>query len=103
MKNMILILIALLFTTGCSENESDQQENIVTESATVYYDASGIDNCIYTIKTESNNFYAVENLDETFRENNLTVKISYTKTNERLNCGFSNNLTVIKIESIEKI
>lgn len=100
---MYLILITLFFTTGCSKNESDLQENIVTESATVYYDAFGIDNCIYTIKTESNNFYTVESLDETFRENNLQVKISYTKTNEKINCGFSNNLTVIKIESIKRI
>lgn len=103
MKNIYLILTIFTFITGCSEEEAKQQENIVTENATIYYDASEIDNCMYTIKTDGNQFYAVENLEETFRENNLTVKISYTKTSERFNCGFSNNLTVIKIQSIEKI
>jgi hypothetical protein len=103
MKNILLILSFFFFITACNEDETEQQENIITENATVYYDASEIDNCIYTIKTENNNFYSVENLDEIFRENNLTVKISYTKTDKRLNCGFSNNLIVIKIVTIDKI
>ena len=102
MKNMYLILTMLFLFTGCSEEKGQEQE-VLTETATIYYDASGIDNCTYTIKTESNQFYAVENLDERFRENNLMVKISYSKTSEKLNCGFSNNLTVIKLETIEKI
>lgn len=100
---MFLILSIFLSITGCSEEETKQQNELQTENATIYYDVSEIDNCIYTIKTESNSFYSVENLDETFRENNLQVKISYTKTNRKINCGFSNNLTVIKIESIERI
>lgn len=103
MKNIPLILITLFFIYRCSEEEVKLQNELQTENATIYYDASEIDNCIYTIKTESNSFYSVENLDETFRENNLQVKISYTKTNGKINCGFSNNLTVIKIESIERI
>jgi hypothetical protein len=103
MKNMYLILSVLLLFTGCNEEEAKQEENIVTENAVVYYDSSAIDNCVYTIKTESNNFYTVESLDEIFRENNLMIKISYTVTDEKLNCGFSNNLTIIKIETIEKI
>ena len=96
---MFLILSILFFATSCSEEEVKLQ----TENATIYYDASEIDNCIYTIKTENNNFYSVENLDETFRENNLQVKISYTITSEKIDCGFSNNLTIIKLESIERI
>ena len=100
---MYLILIIFFLFTGCNEEEAKQQNELQTENATIYYDASEIDNCIYTIKTDSNNFYSLESLDETFRENNLQVKISYTKTNEKINCGFSNNLTVIKIESIERI
>ncbi len=101
---MYLILVIFFFTTGCSEEETKQQENIITENATVCYDASAIDSCIYTIRTENNNFYTVENLDEIFRENKLTtVKISYTETNKRLNCGFSGGLIVIKIVTIDKI
>ena len=103
MKKMFLILSILFIVTNCSEKVVEQQNELQTENATIYYDASEIDNCIYTIKTESNNFYSVKSLNETFRENNLKVKISYTKTNERINCGFSNNLTVIELESIERI
>tara|TARA_B110001450_G_C17531181_1_gene444746 strand:- start:176 stop:487 length:312 start_codon:yes stop_codon:yes gene_type:complete len=103
MKNIYLIITILFLFTGCSENEEKQQENILTENATVYYDSSAIDNCVYTIKTESNKFYAVESLDEIFRENSLMIRISYTMTDEKLNCGFSNNLTIIKIETITKI
>ena len=103
MKNMYLILSVLFLFTGCNEEETKQEDELITENATIYYDASEIDNCIYTIKTESNNSYSVESLDETFRENNLQVKISYTKTNGKINCGFSNNLTLIKLESIKRI
>ena len=100
---MFLILSILFIVTNCSEEVVKQQNELQTENVTIYYDASEIDNCIYTIKTESNNFYSVKSLNEIFRENNLKVKISYTKTNERINCGFSNNLTVIEIKSIERI
>ena len=103
MKNMFLILITLLFTTGCSEEETKQQENLVTENATIYYDSSGIDNCIYTFKTDSNNFYTIENLNEEFRQNNLRVNISFRETDNTMNCGFSGSLTIIQIETIEKI
>ena len=100
MKNMFLILSVFLFITGCSEEDTNQ---LATENATIYYDSSGIDNCIYTIKTDSNNFFTIENINEEFRQNNLRVNISFRKTDNTMNCGFSGNLTIIQIETIEKI
>lgn len=102
MKNMFLFLSIFLFTTGCG-GEDTNQHPLVTENATLYYDSSGIDNCIYTFKTDSNNFYSTENIHEGFRRNNLRVSISFRKTNKTLNCGFSGHLTLIQIEAIEKI
>lgn len=103
MKNMFLILSIFFLITGCSEEKTEQQENIITEKATIYYDSSGIDNCVYTFKTESNNFYTIENINEEFRQNNLRAKISFKITNNIMNCGFSGGLPVIQIETIEKI
>lgn len=103
MKNMILILSTFFLIIGCSEEESKPQNELITENATIYYDSSGVDNCVYTFKTDSNNFYSVENINEKFRQNNLKVKISFIITNDIMNCGFSGGLTKIKIESIEKI
>ena len=100
---MFLILSIFFFTTGCGEEEAKQQEEIITENATLYYDSSGIDNCVYTFKTESNNFYTIENINEKFRQNNLSVKISFKITDNIMNCGFSGGLPVIQIETIEKI
>lgn len=101
MKNLFLILSIFLFVTGCSEKE--QNIEFITQNATIHFDPSGIDNCIYTIQTENNVFYTVENLAEEFRVDNLKVKITYTETVNKLNCGFAGNLIIIQIETIEKI
>lgn len=100
MKNILLIFIFSFFIISCSKEENQM---IMTQNATIFYDPSIIDNCKYTIKTESNNFYAVKILDEMFRENNLKVKISYFITDEKMNCGFSNNMFIIQIKTIERI
>ena len=103
MKNMFLIMSIFFMTTGCSEEETKQQENVIIENATIYYDSSGIDNCVYTFKTDSNSFYTIENINEEFRQNNLRVKISFKITDNIMNCGFSGGLTVIQIKAMEKI
>lgn len=103
MEKIFLILSILFIAINCTKEEVKQQNELQTKNATIYYDTSEIDNCLYTIKTESNNVYTVKSLDETFRKDNLKVKNSYTKSNEKINCGFSGNLTVIKLKSIKKI
>ena len=98
MKNVFLTLVLLLLVASCNDDE-----NTVTENATISYDPLGLDNCIYTIQTERNSFYSVHSLPKAFSKNNLAVKISYVETNERINCGFSGYLIAIKIKYIEKI
>lgn len=103
MKNIILVLTTLLLISACNNNESNQQNEFQTENATIYYDASGIDNCVYTIETDSKKTYTVENLNNDFNQNNLRVKISFEVTDNIMNCGFSGGLKEIKIVSIEKL
>lgn len=97
MRNILFIFI-LSFIISCSKEED---QTVIIENATIFYDPVGADNCKYSVKTESNDFYAIEQLDEKFRENNLEVKISYFITDERMNCGFDTDLPIIKIEKIE--
>jgi len=101
MKKIILSIGIILSALSCSDNE--QSQSINTENATIYYDPSGIDNCVYTLKMDNEKYYSTEHLDNEFRENNLRVKISYRKTEKELNCGFSGNLTIIEIETIKKL
>jgi len=101
MKKLILSIGIIIFALSCSDNE--QNQNIITENATIYYDSSSIDNCVYTLKMDNEKYYSTEHLDNEFRENNLRVKISYRKTEKKLNCGFSGDLTIIELETIKKI
>ena len=104
MKNMILIFSALAILS-CG-NDDEQNKSMIAENATLYYDPSGIDNCVYTFKTDNGGYFYTtdESLDNKFREEgDSRVKISYSKTERRLNCGFAGYLTIIKIESIQTL
>ena len=98
MKLRSFILITIFLCTQCNEEITYQIEN-----ANLFYDASGVDNCIYTLQTDLNRFYTVAYLDEGFRINNLRVKISFQATSQVRNCGFSGPLNLIQIKTIEKI
>jgi hypothetical protein len=102
MKTTLIFLMTLLLATGCTK-ENHNQTDMITENAIIYYDPSGTDNCVFTIKTENNNYYTVKNLNEDFRQDNLSVRISYNITTNKTNCGFSGPLTLIEIISIRKI
>ena len=87
-------------------NENNNQppiQDVFTENATIHYDKSGIDNCVYTIAMDSKAFYTVDELDDDFNENNLRVKISYKVTEEGSSCGFGGYLPKIEIITIKKI
>ena len=98
MKIRSFILLTIFLWTQCTKEITYQ-----TENATLYYDPSGVDNCIYTLQTDLNRFYTVAYLEEAFRINNLRVKISFQITNQVRNCGFSGPLTLIQIKTLEKI
>lgn len=119
MKNMYLILPVLFLFTGCNEEETIQQESMVTKNATLYYyfDAGfGTSQCTFVIETQDNEIFvpnAEFDLSEytsnngSNTENNL--KITYRLTDNRIDrCyhkdGFLENLTnVIEVISIEDI
>lgn len=119
MKNMFLITSFFFFITACNEDETKQQENIITENATLYYyfDAGfGTSQCTFVIETESNKFFVPnETFDlSEFTSNNgsnsqNSLKITYRLTNGKIDrCyhkdGFLENSTnVIEIISIEDI
>jgi hypothetical protein len=119
MKKMFLILSIFFLITGCSEEKTEQQENIITENAALYYyfDAGfGTSQCTFVIETESNKIYvpnATFDLSEftsndgSNTQNNL--KITYRLTDDKIDrCyhkdGFMENPTdVIEIISLEEI
>ena len=79
------------------------EQQIFTENATIHYDPTGIDNCVYGITMDSKKDYTVDELDDDFNEDNLRVKISYKIIEEGLNCGFGGYLPKIEIITIRKI
>ena len=107
MKNLFITLsITICFSFFHCNEEKDKQtpiQEVFTENATIHYDKSGIDNCVYGITMDSKAFYTVDELDDDFNENNLRVKISYKITEEELNCGFGGYLPKIEIITIRKI
>ena len=79
------------------------EQQVFTENATIHYDPTGIDNCVYVIDTDNKESFTIDELDDDFNEDNLRVKISYKVTEEELNCGFGGYLPKIEIITIKKI
>lgn len=111
MKTIILILMMCFLFTGCEQEEPNQQD-VITEYATVTY--FGVDpgfggySCLFFFKTENNNFYTVENLnslEEDLKKNNLKIKISFIKTDITINCSLWDtlNTTIVQIKAFEKM
>ncbi|MBC6425025.1 MAG: hypothetical protein GDA51_00825 [Ekhidna sp.] len=108
MKNIVLPFLICFILPGCNDDNTVQQENLITENATVWYLApciSSNDNYIYAVNTEKNNLYIPENFfDEKFRQDNLKIKITFLKTEKSMECGgFIGISPIIKIVAIEKI
>jgi len=101
LKKILLIFGLLIFFSGCDKDES---EIVIIKNATIYIDPSEVDNCMYSIKTDDNEFYAtkvlpgVNNTTTTFR-----ASITYTLTDGTINCGFGGYLTEIRISNIVKL
>ena len=102
MKKIILLTSFVLFIVGCEKNDQNNRE-IITENAIVYYRPNSGAECILTLRTERNYSYALENINTEFKEDELQVKISYYITDEVFDCGFGGNLNIIEIVNIEKI
>lgn len=100
MKKLSLLFLFLLVSAGC---ESDDSDNSITKIATVIIDESEVDNCLYTIKTENNEFFTTDNLPGEYSENTFEARITYQMTEERGDCGFAGSLIKIKILRLVEI
>ena len=100
MKKLSLLFLFLLVLAGC---ESDDSDNSITKTATIIIDESEVDNCLYTIKTESNEFFTTDNLPGEHSENTFEARITYQMTEERGDCGFAGSLIKIKILKLVEI
>lgn len=94
MKKYNLLLIVLLLFAGCTSDDSD---NTITQTATITIDAFEVDNCMYTIKTESKEFFTTDHLIGDYSETTFDARITYRVTEEKGNCGFAGSLSKIKI------
>ena len=60
------------------------------------------DNCNdYVVRVEDKLYYPV-NLAEEFRQDSLTVQLSFDVTDSVHNCGFGGSIPVIKVLTIKK-
>lgn len=100
MKRILLIFNLILIFGSCDKEEP---ETILIKKATIYIDQSEIDNCLYTIKTEDNEFYATRKLPGQYNGPNFESRITYTLTEGTINCGFGGYLTEIIISSLERL
>ncbi|MBC6401336.1 MAG: hypothetical protein GDA51_01600 [Ekhidna sp.] len=119
MKNIVLPFLICFILPGCNDDNTVQQENLITENATLFYyfDAGfGTSQCYFVVETQSNKIFVPNkeyNLSEftsddgSYTENN--VKITYRLTDNGIErCfhreGFLESPTVvIEIKRIEKI
>ena len=94
MKKLILLLLVIFVFVSCDSDDSDDP---ITKNATILIDEIEVDNCLYTIKTESNEFFTTDSLPGEYSEDNFEARITYHITEERGNCGFGSALNKIKI------
>lgn len=100
MKKFSLLLLVIFVFASC---DSDDSDDLITKNATIFIDESQVDNCLYTIKTENNEFFTTDNLKGEYSESSLAARITYQITEERNNCGFSGSLIKIEILKLTEI
>src|SRR5690606_13411834 len=100
MKRLSLLLLIIFIVVSCHSDDSDDP---ITKNATIFIDESEVDNCWYTIKTESNEFFTTDNLPGEYSEDNFEARITYQITAERGDCGFGGVLVKIKILKLVEI
>ncbi|MGY5847665.1 hypothetical protein ACW6QP_09610 [Salegentibacter sp. HM20] len=100
MKKFSLLILIIFAFVSC---ESDDSDDPITKNVTISIDRSEVDNCLYTIKTESNEFFTTDNLPGEYSENTLEARITYKLTEERSNCGFAGSLIKIEILKLVEI
>lgn len=100
MKKIIILFSFLIFFSSCDKEET---EVVLTKNATIYIDKTEVDNCMYSVKTDDNEFYATKVLPGLNETANFRARITYTLTDGTINCGFGGYLTEIKISNIVKI
>ncbi|MDQ3393282.1 MAG: hypothetical protein M3512_04105 [Bacteroidota bacterium] len=100
MKKVILIFGLFFLFTSC---DKEDPENIIVKNATIYIDQSEKDNCMYSIKTEDNEFFATRQLPVQSNDQNFKARITYTITEGTINCGFGGYLTEIIITNLVRL
>lgn len=104
---MKLSVIALLFLLlSCKKDRSCEACNSETGfvNATII-DGGPIqsDGCGWLVKIGEDKYYHPDELDDTFKQNNLSVRICYEGSAEKFVCGIgAMNMPVIHILSIKK-
>lgn len=103
MKKQFSVLILLIcMSVSCKKADQSTEKNI---SATIIYTGNiSADGCGWLIQINaSGTSYHADNLPETYQKDKLPVTISYHLLDTKYSCGLlSNNLSVIKIDVIQK-
>ena len=103
MKKLLIAFILLIFTsTGCKKSDRVTAEDVpATFTYTGYIAADG---CGWLIKIDaSGTSYHADNFPVDYQKDKLPITISYHLLTTKCSCGLlSNNISVIKIDAINK-
>jgi len=119
MKKMCLIFSVFFLFAGCNKEETKQEDNLINESATIYYyfdSGFGTSQCSFVIETETEKIFVPNTLFDLSEftsnngsnsENNLII--TYSLTEDRIDRCFhkddflENSTIVIEITTVVRI
>lgn len=102
MKIKMFFTLLLLVVMGCGK--SGQVADVLTVSGEIIYEgAPDSGGCGWLVKTVSNERFAMENIQENFKEKGFRVKLTYTKKNAFFVCSSDKKYEIITIINVEKL
>ncbi|MDO5104858.1 hypothetical protein [Capnocytophaga sp.] len=102
MEIKMFFTLLLLAVMGCSG--SSQVADVLTVNGEIIYEGTpDSGGCGWLVKTTRNEFFAMENIQENFKEKGLRVKLTYTKKNDFFVCSSDKKYEIIIIINVEKL
>jgi hypothetical protein len=107
-KMVLPILAAVMLTAFKCGGENAPVNDTITKVGMIRYYAPP-DNCndyVFTTDNENGEFDLIlkpDSLSDEFKVDLLDVKVTYKPTNQKHNCGFGGEITVINILNIERL
>ena len=107
MKTLRSLIAIILIAAVCIyiSFKKDKEDGITTKALVVFTGDLAVDGCGWLIKIDDNTegYYHPDKLADNLKVDSLSVKITYSHTKQKFNCGFisaGGGLPVIHISSI---